>query len=109
MTVKYPKERYVEEPPLHHSDLLVRQHLDGVPWHDAEPPPWNHECWAQSKYNHAGKLVHRCACGAIREARYCYFDDERDVWQWVNETRTSRGERPPTPLSWLRRIFRRSS
>lgn len=81
------------------------EHKDGVPWHKADLPPWDHECWVQTRgWVRMFDLVERCACGAVR------MGGPSHSWIEVNQTRTSRGEKPPVSLkprrrlrSWLRR------
>jgi hypothetical protein len=41
------------------------EHLDGVPWFQAEPPPRKHQHAAQTRALMHGSYVERCACGAF--------------------------------------------
>ena len=46
----------------------IIEHVDGVAWYEAPPPPAKHEHWAQTTGTTAFglELVERCPCGAIR-------------------------------------------
>lgn len=47
-------------------DIYI-SHLDGIPWHEAKKPRRWHRCRPQTS-GLDDRLVHRCACGAIRFA-----------------------------------------
>lgn len=65
---------------------ISMRHLDGIDWGDAELPPENHVCWAQSKaYDHPYRIS-RCACGAISMRAA----GERTFWDDKNSTRRYR-------------------
>lgn len=51
--------------------------LDGVSWTAAEVPPRRHTCWPQTigVMDYGTKVVHRCACGAIRMSPYLSSTD----------------------------------
>lgn len=55
------------------------EHLDGVWWHEAPLPRRWHRCSTQTVGHAYGKLVERCACGAIR------FDE--GLWRDKNARR----------------------
>lgn len=46
------------------------EHLDGIDWFKAAPPPPEHAHVAQSRGIMAGHYIERCACGAARESRH---------------------------------------
>jgi hypothetical protein len=71
------------------------EHLDGIPWHRAEVPPWDHQCLAQTRGVSDGDRVYRCPCGAVALHDTSY-------WSEVNRTRTGRGEQPPRRRWWRR-------
>jgi hypothetical protein len=73
-------------------------HKDGVPWHEAEEPPWDHECWPQTRgFIHRFELVERCPCGGVRIDGY-------GPWIEVNQTRKHRGETEPVAAKMHRAI-----
>jgi hypothetical protein len=63
------------------------EHLNGVPWHKAELPPWRHDCTPQTRGVIGLDTVERCACGAT-------LFRGRGGWIEKNQTRISRGEKP---------------
>lgn len=98
-------ERTMAEMVAESERRLGIKHKDGVPWHKAGLPPWDHECWVQTRgWLHEIDLVERCACGAVR------MGGPTHCWIEVNQTRINRGKaRPVLPKlkrglrSWLRR------
>lgn len=48
------------------SDGEYLEHLDGVDWFDAPPPPRWHKCVAQTRGWMLGGFIERCACGGAR-------------------------------------------
>lgn len=63
---------------------ITMKTLDGVDWMNAPLPPTRHTCWPQLIGETGIDTVHRCACGAIKNAR--------EGWGWHerNSRRSSR-------------------
>jgi hypothetical protein len=57
------------------------EHLDGVPWHEGEPPPRWHKCTAQTRGWFGLNYTERCRCGAIRERRDLPWLNKNDTRQ----------------------------
>lgn len=74
--------------------LEYLEHLNGVDWFDATPPPRRHSCSPQSRGWMAGAYVERCACGALRMDR---------IGPWMARNQRSAAER----RGWLGRLIRR--
>ena len=71
-------------------------HADGVAWHAAPLPPFEHDCKPQTTGWIGFDYIERCACGAGRMGT-------RRPWINKNETRILRGETPPRqPRPWGR-------
>jgi hypothetical protein len=85
-------------------NIVSIEHLDGVPWWEAPPPPREHEHWAQTTGTlQVFEQVERCPCGAIRS-------NIRPNWVLLDPPRVavdeapSRSERGSGLLRrWLRR------
>lgn len=48
----------------------IMTHTNGVPWYEAKIPMRIHRCKIQTTGMVGFEFVHRCACGAIKMARY---------------------------------------
>jgi hypothetical protein len=71
--------------------------LDGISWHAAAVPAWDHVCASQTRGVLPGfGVVRRCSCGAF------WLTGAR--WADRNSRRLEQGER--LARSWLGRLFR---
>jgi hypothetical protein len=45
----------------------IIEHLDGVPWHQMDPPRRAHQCWTQTRgWINYFTSIQRCPCGGLR-------------------------------------------
>lgn len=67
------------------------EHLDGISWYDADPPPSQHNCWAQTRAIYNGGYIERCPCGAFGPAPF--FMLHPDTPRVIEKPRTPRFKR----------------
>ncbi len=67
-------------------------HLDGVAWHEIEPPTRWHKHWVQTCGRVGNGYIERCPCGAIGQGD--------GVWIMLDPPRK------PQPNTWWHRLIR---
>lgn len=79
-------DRWVLEPAKYEHTLgsPFIYHLDGVPWHEVEPPRRRrHRCSAQTRMWRGADLMERCACGAIGDGSFWLEKHSRNRKKWT--------------------------